>query len=249
MQIPEADGDPDGKPVARADATERRRRRLVDHRAPQARGHQRRLRRRLANEVGQRAEQVGPGLAPRQPAGQRGRDPARARRTSSTARRPIATPSCTASTSIKPELAAVLNALFDVNAPETDRTDIVQAVLQGIPGLNQHSGKFAGTPVDTLKLNLGVPRRRDPSRFGVIGGDNAGYPNGRRLDRRRGRHRPPGRRRDPERQPGAARRRRGPERQGVPVPVPVPRRTRSRDSTRTPASTSSRPTRPVPAGG
>ncbi len=79
-----------------------------------------------------------------------------------------------------PELAAVLNALFNVNAPETDRTDIVQAVLQGIPGLNQHSGKFAGTPVDTLKLNLGVSPTAMPSRFGVIGGDNAGYPNGRR---------------------------------------------------------------------
>ena len=81
----------------------------------------------------------------------------------------------------KPELAAVLNALFGVNAPETDRTDIVQALLQGIPGLNQHSGPDAGTPVDTLKINLGVPPTKTPSRFGVIGGDNAGFPNGRRL--------------------------------------------------------------------
>jgi hypothetical protein len=81
----------------------------------------------------------------------------------------------------EPELAAVLNALFNVNAPETDRTDIVQAVLQGIPGLNQHKGQFAGTPVDTLKLNLGIPPSANPDRFGVIGGDNAGYPNGRRL--------------------------------------------------------------------
>ncbi len=80
-----------------------------------------------------------------------------------------------------PELAAVLNALFDIGAPETDRTDIVQALLTGIPGLNQHSGKYAGTPVDTLKLNLGVPPTEHPSRFGVIGGDNAGFPNGRRL--------------------------------------------------------------------
>jgi hypothetical protein len=79
-----------------------------------------------------------------------------------------------------PELAAVLNALFDIKAPETDRTDIVQALLTGIPGLNQHSGKFAGTPVDTLKLNLGVPASASPSRFGVIGGDTAGFPNGRR---------------------------------------------------------------------
>jgi hypothetical protein len=82
---------------------------------------------------------------------------------------------------VEPELAKIMNALFGVNAPETDRTDIVQAVLQGIPGLNEHKGKYAGKPVDTLKLNLGVPAPDDPSRFGVIGGDNAGYPNGRRL--------------------------------------------------------------------
>ncbi len=82
---------------------------------------------------------------------------------------------------LQPELAAVLNALFNVNAPETDRTDIVQALLQGIPGLNQHQGKYAGTPVDTLKLNLGVPPATGhPDRFGVIGGDTAGFPNGRR---------------------------------------------------------------------
>jgi Domain of unknown function (DUF4331) len=81
----------------------------------------------------------------------------------------------------QPELAAVLNALFGIGAPETDRTDIVQALLQGIPGLNQHKGKYAGTPVDTLKLNLGIDPSPMPDRFGVIGGDNAGFPNGRRL--------------------------------------------------------------------
>jgi Domain of unknown function (DUF4331) len=36
-------------------------------------------------------------------------------------------------------------------------------------------------PKDTLKINLGVPPAAHPSRFGVIGGDNAGFPNGRRL--------------------------------------------------------------------
>lgn len=82
---------------------------------------------------------------------------------------------------LRPELAAYMNELFDVGAPQNGREDIVQAVLQGIPDLNQHSGKFQGTPVDTLKLNLGVPPSNSPSRFGVIGGDNAGYPNGRRL--------------------------------------------------------------------
>jgi hypothetical protein len=81
----------------------------------------------------------------------------------------------------QPELAGILNALFDVGAPESDRSDIVQTLLQGIPDLNQHSGRNAGKPVDTLKLNLGVPPAESPSRFGVIGGDNAGFPNGRRL--------------------------------------------------------------------
>jgi len=82
---------------------------------------------------------------------------------------------------VKPELAAVLNALFGIGAPENDRTDIVQAVLQGIPGLNQHSGVKGPPAVDTIKLNLGTPPSSSENRFGVIGGDNAGYPNGRRL--------------------------------------------------------------------
>ncbi len=82
-----------------------------------------------------------------------------------------------------PELARVINRLFPfVGAPTQNRDDLVQAVLSGIPGLNQHSGKNAGTPVDTLKINLGVPPATTPSRFGVIGGDNAGFPNGRRLE-------------------------------------------------------------------
>ena len=80
---------------------------------------------------------------------------------------------------VEPELAKILNALFDIGAPETDRTDIVQALLQGLPGLNQQTKD--PLPVDTLKLNLGVPPADTENRFGVIGGDNAGFPNGRRL--------------------------------------------------------------------
>jgi hypothetical protein len=83
---------------------------------------------------------------------------------------------------VKPELAAVLNALFDIGAPANNRTDIVQALLQGIPGLNQHAGKYAKVAKDTLKLNLGVPPAEHPNRFGVLAGDTAGFPNGRRLD-------------------------------------------------------------------
>ena len=83
---------------------------------------------------------------------------------------------------VKPELAAILNLLFSVGAPETNRLDIVQAVLQGVPGLNQHGSDPAkAKAVDTLKLNLGIPPAADPKPLGVLDGDLAGYPNGRRL--------------------------------------------------------------------
>jgi hypothetical protein len=80
---------------------------------------------------------------------------------------------------LNPQLAAVMNALFHVNAPEHNRTDIVQALLTGIPGVTAIGKNPAAA--DTLKLNLGVPPSKNPNRFGVIGGDNAGFPNGRRL--------------------------------------------------------------------
>jgi hypothetical protein len=84
---------------------------------------------------------------------------------------------------LQPELAAALNLLFPdmVNAPEKNRTDIVQAVLQGVPDLNAFPGKAGMNATDTLKLNLGVPPTPEPNRLGVLAKDNAGYPNGRRL--------------------------------------------------------------------
>jgi hypothetical protein len=78
---------------------------------------------------------------------------------------------------VNPELAKVMNLLFGLGVKETDRTDIVQAVLQGLPGLNQQTGK----PVDTIKINLGTDPAATPNRLGAVGGDLAGYPNGRRL--------------------------------------------------------------------
>ncbi|HEX7300185.1 MAG TPA: DUF4331 domain-containing protein, partial [Solirubrobacteraceae bacterium] len=81
---------------------------------------------------------------------------------------------------LSPELAKVINALFPgLNVPENNRTDIVQALLTGIPGLTQIDPK--APPTDTLKINLGTPVTANPSRFGVLAGDNQGFPNGRRL--------------------------------------------------------------------
>jgi Domain of unknown function (DUF4331) len=82
---------------------------------------------------------------------------------------------------LEPELIKALNALFMLGCKESDRTDIVQALFTGIPGVTQIGSK--PVPADTLKLNLGVPPTApdQANRFGVIGGDNAGLPNGRRL--------------------------------------------------------------------
>jgi uncharacterized protein DUF4331 len=80
---------------------------------------------------------------------------------------------------LNPELAKVMNLLFHVNAPETNRTDIVQALLTGIPGKTQ-IGKHP-VPADTLKINLGVPPSANPNPLGVLGGDLQGFPDGRRL--------------------------------------------------------------------
>jgi Domain of unknown function (DUF4331) len=80
---------------------------------------------------------------------------------------------------VEPELAKLMNALFDLGVKETGRTDIVTALLTGVPGLTQIGSKPAAA--DTLKINLGVAPNATPSRFGVLAGDTAGFPNGRRL--------------------------------------------------------------------
>jgi uncharacterized protein DUF4331 len=81
---------------------------------------------------------------------------------------------------LSPELAKIINVLFPgLDVPENNRTDIVQALLTGIPGLTQIAP--GAPPTDTLKVNLGVAPNPRPNRFGVIGGDTQGFPNGRRL--------------------------------------------------------------------
>ncbi len=92
---------------------------------------------------------------------------------------------------LEPELARQINALpsdqfvvplpIDLKAPQSNRDDLVTALLTGIPGLNQID-KTNPRPTDTIKINMGIPPARTPNRFGVIGGDRAGFPNGRRLE-------------------------------------------------------------------
>jgi hypothetical protein len=80
---------------------------------------------------------------------------------------------------LNPEPARLLNALFNLGVKESNRADIVQALLTGVPGLTKIGSMPAAA--DTLKINLGVPPSAMPDRFGVLAGDLAGFPNGRRL--------------------------------------------------------------------
>jgi hypothetical protein len=80
---------------------------------------------------------------------------------------------------LNPEVAALENALYPVldDAPEHDRGDLVAVLLTGVPGLN-----FTGqTKADLLRLNVAIPASEAPNRLGVLAGDFAGFPNGRRL--------------------------------------------------------------------
>jgi hypothetical protein len=82
-----------------------------------------------------------------------------------------------------PILAAVINKLYPnvINAPERNRDDLVAVLLTGVPGLNNTGAKQA----DVLRLNMSI-RPTGPvgtgRRLGVLAGDNAGWPNGRRLE-------------------------------------------------------------------
>jgi hypothetical protein len=78
-----------------------------------------------------------------------------------------------------PVLAAVINQLYNVGAPEHNRDDLVAVLLTGVPGLNN----TGTTRADELRINLAIPPkvRGTENRLGVLGNDLAGFPNGRRL--------------------------------------------------------------------
>ncbi len=71
-----------------------------------------------------------------------------------------------------------IKAVFGIDVPPAPRADIVTIFLTGIPGLNQPPNV---QPAEIAHLNVAIPVTREPNRLGVLGGDNQGYPNGRRL--------------------------------------------------------------------
>lgn len=78
-----------------------------------------------------------------------------------------------------PTLPVLIQALFGVTPPSVPRTDLVEVFLTGIPGLNRPQSV---SPAEMMRLNTGIApvAPAAQNRLGVIGGDLAGFPNGRR---------------------------------------------------------------------
>jgi len=79
---------------------------------------------------------------------------------------------------VDPEPARLLGLLYGIRVPTPPRADIVAVFATGVAGLNQPTGV---TPGEMLRLNMTIPPAREPKRLGVLAGDVAGFPNGRRL--------------------------------------------------------------------
>jgi hypothetical protein len=79
-----------------------------------------------------------------------------------------------------PALPEILEILFGTQAPNNfPRTDLVAAFATGVQGLNFLSD---GLPHEYQRLNtsIAVTPKAGQNNLGVLGGDNAGFPNGRR---------------------------------------------------------------------
>jgi hypothetical protein len=88
----------------------------------------------------------------------------------------------------QPELAKLLPVLYPGVFPKlaaytSARADLEAILLTGIPagiipGFQNFTGK---TQADLLRLNVAIPPTSKPDLFGILGGDLAGFPNGRRV--------------------------------------------------------------------
>jgi hypothetical protein len=88
-----------------------------------------------------------------------------------------------------PELAGLLNVLYPGAFPSLaaytkPRADLEAILLTGISAgvISADFSTFTGmTQADMLRLNLAIPASAKPNALGVVGGDVAGFPNGRRI--------------------------------------------------------------------
>jgi hypothetical protein len=82
---------------------------------------------------------------------------------------------------LDPLIARVFNTVYGFNIPTPPRTDLLPLVTYAAPIAPK--GTPAGPIADLMRLNTGVPPTpmAQRKRLGLIAGDPAGYPNGRRL--------------------------------------------------------------------
>jgi Domain of unknown function (DUF4331) len=88
----------------------------------------------------------------------------------------------------QPEVARLLPVLYPGVFPhlaglKADRADLVAVLLTGlpkgvVPGFQNYTGP---TIADVLRLNVAVRPASKPNPLGLVGGDAAGFPNGRRV--------------------------------------------------------------------
>lgn len=88
----------------------------------------------------------------------------------------------------QPELAGLLPVLYPGVFPNlagltAPRADLVAILLTGLPaGIVPGFQNYTGTTLaDQLRLNVAIPPSSSPNVIGLLGGDAAGFPNGRRV--------------------------------------------------------------------
>ena len=89
---------------------------------------------------------------------------------------------------LKPELAGLLPVLYpgvfpNLAAYTKPRADLAAILLTGIPGgiVPGFQNYTGSTQADFLRLNMAIKPSSSPNPLGLIGGDPAGFPNGRRV--------------------------------------------------------------------
>jgi hypothetical protein len=90
----------------------------------------------------------------------------------------------------RPELGNLLPVLYPgafphlaaLNAANTPRADLLAILLTGIPGgiVPGFQNSMSSHEADMLRLNTSIPPSASPNDLGLLGGDPAGFPNGRR---------------------------------------------------------------------
>ena len=94
---------------------------------------------------------------------------------------------------LDPLLAHLFNSVLGLPIPAAPRLDLLPLVQYMAPICPGCGPNDAGPIADLLRLNTGIPPTPvgKQKRMGFLVGDNAGFPNGRRPDRRRGGYRSP----------------------------------------------------------